>query len=54
MKNLKIIAILLLVLLVVYMAVYRFKNPEKSEMQLFLDMITGKVFNIDSSRNRSI
>jgi hypothetical protein len=41
MKTFKIIAYILLIALSLKYAHYRFKHPEKTETQLFLDMLRG-------------
>ena len=42
---LKILIAILVILSTICMS-YRFKNPEKTETQLFLDLLKGKVFKL--------
>jgi hypothetical protein len=43
-KTAKYTFIITLVFLAAISAIYRFKHPEKTETQLFIDLIKGKVF----------
>lgn len=44
LKKTRYVLIFLLLILLIFMLKHRFKYPEKTETQLFIDMIKGKTF----------
>lgn len=44
MKILRCVILIFFLIVAIFCGIYRFKNPEKTETQIFLDMLNGKIF----------
>lgn len=51
---LKSLVVIILVILAIKFVCYRFSNPDKTETELFLDLITGKAFKLTAEGSKDL